>query len=205
MRIIESFFQSNWEVIVASPIAFLGTFAVGIVVGFLITNYLNKIKVESLNERIKLKDDKLKEFEEKLNGATPDAAQSRILDLEKRLLAVEPNKLSDKQTDLLTKILSKSPAKVSIVKDGTGSKHLAIVKQIEKVFRNAGWQSTSGMALGISSPPKTGISISTANDEQISNFVFEAFAAANIEFDKSAARTNRTADEIEILITDPEI
>lgn len=118
----------------------------------------------------------------------------------------------------LTRELKDHPGNVSVDYDGVDIQTQPLGVQLQDAFNDAGWNVSSGIMLGISTPPKSGILIRgnshglTASQER----AVRAFSTAGIPFDLRLDREPKSyvsgqahtpfgmgADDVEIVITLP--
>ncbi|WP_192257094.1 hypothetical protein [Mesorhizobium caraganae] len=200
--------QDNWAVVAAAPWAFVAFILIGLLAGRFWQNGV----VSILTSRLALKDDRIAEYERKLGGASPDEARQMIEALERRLLALEPRSLTPDQLDKMGAVLAKHPGLVQIVKDMGSPESARIHIQVEKIFRQKGWQIMSAAAMGVSKVD-TGILIRTRTGDQTTESaqaVMDAFSAAGLAFDRArepvmpapAGSPVPPMPDLEILFTD---
>src|SRR4051812_48406351 len=100
--------DKQWAVISQAPTIFVIAAALIFGLAFAISKLLHGhtisghlASIASLEHRLKLKDDRIADYERKLEGATPDEAKARIQALEHRLEALAPRRLSEEDKKML--------------------------------------------------------------------------------------------------------
>jgi hypothetical protein len=97
--------------------------------------------IETLEHRLKLRDDRIAEFDRKLSGASPDEAKAKIDSLEAALRSITEREwpaLSDRASQILRdRLQAFGPVQVIlIVKDRDGRR---LARSLEPVFAQIGW------------------------------------------------------------------
>jgi hypothetical protein len=91
--------------IAAVPVSFVGTLLIMAGIVYLATRWRYGLVISDLQQRLKLREDRLSEFSEKLHSASPDEARARLDAIEAQLAAlrlqVPPRRLTDRQRVLL--------------------------------------------------------------------------------------------------------
>lgn len=181
-----AYLKGEWLVISQAPVTFLtGALVIG-ALSYAFVRHQFSDRLASLGERLRLKDDRLKEYADKLSGASPDEARRMIASLEKRLDALEPRSLTPEQLDRLRQTISKTVGSVQIVKDMASADATKMQAQLEAIFRQSRWEVSSGMVIGVGNPPKCGIAISAAMDDpsaEDASTILAAFDAAGIDYE----------------------
>ncbi|NVM43194.1 hypothetical protein HWX16_23200 [Ochrobactrum intermedium] len=198
--------QKNWDTISQFPWLFASTVVISFSAGFAVAKYLSSEKMQSMNEAKKLAEDRVADYKEKLQGASPDQAQEKINSLEARVLALEPIKLTDEQLSLISDTLKKTMSYVVFELDASCPEMKILNQQLATVFSDAGWNVTGASVLGVSDRPKSGIGIGYKfNNSHISGYkeVLEAFKRAGIRCDilPSASSGFGESPRIRILLT----
>ncbi|WP_267360547.1 MULTISPECIES: hypothetical protein [unclassified Methylobacterium] len=130
--------------------------------------------------------------------------------------ASTPARLADEKIAVLTKALRGSFGNVSVDHDGGDVTTAPVSTQLEAAFRDAGWNVSSGIRIGVSGAPKSGLLVRanksgmTAPQER----AVGALKAANIAFDLRLDREPKPylggrghvpagmgADDLEIVVT----
>jgi hypothetical protein len=205
------YIASEWQMIGQAPVTFVTSV---IVIGLLVYAFVRHLFDQRLASRdgiIDLKNAEIDDYKRKLGGASPDEARQKIEALERRLQALEPRSLTPDQIGKMGGILAKYPAAVQIVKDMGSPESARIHTQVEKVFRQMGWQITSAAAMGVAKTDH-GILITTRTGDQITEkaqCVMDAFSAVGLAFDRRrepVAQPNPMGSpvfpDLEILFTD---
>lgn len=79
------FAKENWAVISQAPWVFVTEAALVGAIAFMFGRFFRGEKIANLESRIALKDDRISEYERKLDGASPDEAAQQFAALERRL------------------------------------------------------------------------------------------------------------------------
>ena len=202
-----SFIKTDWAVVSEAPF----TFIIGAILIAALTYAFVRVqfsdRISSLNGRLKLKDDRIAEYEQNTGTQTPDEAKQVISSLEKRLEALEPRKLTQSQIDALKKVLCDESGSVRIVKDGAAANVAIIASQTMNIFQQCKWNVAGGFAIGIGLPPPTGIAITIIADNgasHVGEVILKAFNEAKVPFDLRHEKPDefqREDHEVEILFT----
>lgn len=143
--------------------------------------------IESQRERLQSRDEKIEDYQAKLEGAEPEEARADIKDLEARLARLEPRRLSDTQQEAMVEHLRAAHGVIDVVVDGPCTDGRPFSAGFGAVFQKAGWRVGFPMVFGISDPPATGLKV-TAKDL---NRLSEADHALFTALDASGLRYNR--------------
>ncbi|MGO6835034.1 hypothetical protein ACCS87_02735 [Rhizobium ruizarguesonis] len=156
--------QQNWAVISQAPFVVGGLLLAAAAAGFSVGRFFLSEKVANLESRLASRDETIANYREKLAGATPDEARSKIDELEGRLSALEPKILSADQLATFSAIVGIKTGSAAVVVDLAAANRQQLARQLERSLRGAGWNVENGSAAGLSNPPKTGISITPGSD-----------------------------------------
>ncbi|MFF0919109.1 hypothetical protein ACFYE8_05330 [Rhizobium leguminosarum] len=196
-----SMIQQNWAVISQAPFVVVGLLLATAVAAFSVGRFFLSEKVANLESRLATKDETIANYREKLAGATPDEARSKIDELERRLSALEPSILSASQSAMFSAIVGTKPGSVQVVVDLASANRQQLARQLERSLKDVGWNVEIGSAAGVSNPPKTGISITPGSvDIADANILARAFDAIGVAYEMltPSVHTNMT----QILISD---
>ena len=196
------------RVILQAPLIFLSAL-------FLITlgiwgaiNWSYSVQISNLNSSIKLKDDTIGSYKDKLSGATPDEAKKRLDSLELQVAALSPRRLTETQIELIVSNVSRLKSSIALTSDMAGPSRLLKCdsKISDKRLCISDCISTP-MVLGIGAPPPSGIAFLVRNPNFLTPTELEvqsALRAAGITFDVQPARPkmpNMNDPDMEILVT----
>ncbi|TBY73369.1 hypothetical protein E0H51_23905 [Rhizobium leguminosarum bv. viciae] len=202
MDLLLSMIQQNWAVISQAPFGVVSLLLVIATAAFSAGRFFLSEKVANLESRLAAKDETIANYREKLAGATPDEARSKIDELEGRLLALEPRLLSADQLAMFSAIVGTKPGSAQVVVDLASANRQQLARQLERSLKDVGWNVEIGSAAGVSNPPKTGISITPGSGEDTAdaNLLARAFDAIGVAYEilTPSAYTNMT----QILISD---
>ncbi len=201
--------RENWAVISAAPWAFVAIAAAFLLMGFAAGRFFLSERISSLEGRIALKDDRIADYEAKLQGATPDEAKAKIEALERRLGVLEPRVIDASQENRIKSALAKKPGSVAIDRDTVSLRSKRLQMQLINAFEDAGWTVHYSETLGLDDLPVTGIGVRARVDElaakEAAAFVMSAFQAASLECEAMEGFYTRAAPApIEIVLADPE-
>lgn len=145
--------------------------------------------VGSLNDRLKLKDDQIADYKEKLNGATPDEAKKRIEALEIQLKALSPRRLSEKDKRIIIDAVKGTRGIISITQDMAAPDAKGMSADLAYAFQSAGWGVELPMVMGPSNVPPSGLGLRVRdpnNLRPLEQSVRSALQAAGVSFDIQA-------------------
>jgi hypothetical protein len=147
----------------------------------------------------------LKEFGEKLHGATPDEARRRIESLQARLAHLEPRRLTGRQKTVLQEILtlpeSAGMTDINVAHDaacGDGKQYAADFVQVLGSCR--GWRPSSVTMFGSDHRPEAGLAIvcfSRGRTAAGAKLLSKALTEAGIDHET----VHSTEEQLELVIT----
>lgn len=195
-----------WPLVMGSPWEFAMLFAIVLLAGWAGGRFMFAERLRTLEGRIAAKDERIADYKEKLDGATPDEARRRLDEMELRLQALTPRRLPPDQAEILVSTLSKFVGSVDIAHDLAASDSKAFVGDLAVTFRRAGWTVNLPVVMGISNHPHTGLAVEVAdssNLQKAENAVIIALKDANIPFDLRGGRIRQLPHErdVQILVT----
>lgn len=162
-----------------------------------------KSRLEHMESRLSLRSDEIADYKRKLEGASPEEAQSRIANLEQTISALLPQEFSGDQLTALSEGLKGTGGDIHIVYDGAYSDGQRKAMQLAAVMQGAGWTVMSGVLVGPSFQPPQGLSIAVTDpNEQPKEeaVLLSALRAAGIPF---AVRGRRGDAPIQLQFTRP--
>lgn len=130
-------------------------------------------------------------------------------------VARESDLTTEKATALID-ALRGEPGNISIDYDGADAKAQPLSAQLQDIFRKAGWNVSSGIILGLSNPPASGLLIRVNKDgtTALQGRVIQALKAADVPFDVRPDREPRPStggriyapigmgvDDVEVVVT----
>lgn len=174
-------------------------------------------RFETVNERLRLKDDELAKYKRGTNTETPDEAKRLVEDLEQRLRASDPTVLDEAQVENFKSAISATPGYVVFHRDLGASGMDRLAGQLQRAFRSAGWKLGEGMSMGFHDEdrvyPQGGIELSAYSEgESVASFkmVKRAFVEAGIAHNSvlhpgqmPKSESSSDGDWIEVRITQP--
>ena len=181
----KSWFQQQIDAISAAPAIYLAAiFAVGAGVWWVASQYYSG-QISTMKEQIILIEGQRDDYKNKLSGASPDEAKTRLDKLEALLAAISPRKLSADQTTAFHAALTTSGS-VVVLHDVACVDCNSYANSIGSAFQSAGWQVVTPSLVGPNVTLRSGIGISVANPSSPSPQeadILRAFKTANIPFD----------------------
>ena len=135
-----AFLQNEWKVIVQTPVTFVvgGLIIFGIAYAWARHQFSDRLA--SAEARLALKEDQIKAYSEKLDGASPDEARERIEALENEVRALRPVYLTIKQKTSLKEALSGSSYRAHINSDGAESNAVQYARAFSTLLMEIGWK-----------------------------------------------------------------
>lgn len=135
-------------------------------------------------------EEQIKGYSDRLNGATPEQAQKKIVDLETRLARVEPRRITDDQRRAISDVLSQNPgSQVLISSDMSCADCGAFTADFRDVLNTARWRVLASSVLGAANASPKGIAIETPNLSHPSpeaESLMRALGQAKIPYDLKA-------------------
>jgi hypothetical protein len=178
----------EWRLVTHGPVLFIvsvlivGSLAYGIARG----QY--EARMATLKERLDFKDDQVKEYKDKLSGATPDEAKARFDALERRVTQIGGRRLTRDQRDRLmhSVIGAGAGAFISIAYAMSQGDCGAYATDFARTFSDAGWDVENVATMGLESESFRGTSVVVTNAtalQPLESTVLNALRNAEIQFD----------------------
>lgn len=178
--------QDNWAVLSTAPWAFATIVVLFGGGGLLIGRLWQSGVITNLESRIALRDDRIADYERKLDVASPDEAKQRLDALEKQIRALGPRTLSPDQMKAIGRRIAGQSAIIEITHDMAAADAKALTAAFAVTFQRAGWKTIQPMVMGLGNHPPSGLALQVANPSQlrpIENTVKQALEDAGIEYD----------------------
>lgn len=178
--------EREGQVILQSPLTFTISALVVATALWWLFQWRTSDRIESLEGRIKLRDDQVANYKAKLSGATPDEAKARLDALERQVMALAPRRLTDDQRRKLKKALTGVRGTIEIAHDVAAADARRLAADFTTVFQEANWTIVSASVMGIGAHPLTGIALQVADTVSLSPLELHlkrAFEEAEIDFD----------------------
>jgi len=179
--------RQDWSVIVqAWPSLSLTALAL-IATTWLVVGWLYRHQLATLKERIALKDDRIKEYERKLDGATPEEAKDRVDALEKLVQHLKPRELTAEQHITLLTHLQRNAGAVRVEFTLGDKSSQDYADTLAGIFREAGWDVQRMQVMTSWGTPNPGLRVLMPLDlppTPLQQAVVAALAAAGIAFDQ---------------------
>lgn len=203
-----SYLSREWTVVSGAPLIFMSGWAIVAALCFAAMKLFDSGRKAALEERLRLKDDQLNDYKEKLAGASPEEARQRIAALEQRLDSLEPRALTEQQIRDMHEILSRVSGHVLIAQDMLSAEATTLQGQLDAIFRRARWEVGNAMVAGVGNPPSSGIAVTTRTGASLTpaaQAVVDAFDKIGLKYDfrREAVAPEDIASrgEVEILLT----
>ena len=150
--------------------------------------------IESFDSRLKLRDDQIADYKEKLHGATPNEAKSRIEALEKAVADAAPRRLGQNKCHELSEHLKGSSGSIHWRASTFSPDSYGYMRDFLELFSSLGWKVSHGQTENPAATvgSKTGLVLFVgpgAQDEM--NRVQNALLASEITFDRFDERDER--------------
>lgn len=200
--------KANWAVISQAPWAFAAWTAIIIAAVWAIVTHLKANTVETLESRLKLRDDEIADYKRKLSGASPDEARSRIDALELSVSLLMPRRLSADQVEAFTAAARMCAGVATINYDMAYASGSGLSQQLTKALSDADWEVRNGIVGGPSFRPAEGVNIHLSPEPERSpaeRSLVCAFQAAGIAFAIDPFGPRIGWDSISITLTQPEV
>lgn len=194
--------EAEWRVLTGAPILSLGLLAAGAVMAYLAARWRFSGKIEHLEERIRLREDRIADYEEKLKGASPEEAKARLDSLESAVTALRPRRLTEEQRRTLAAHVRNRRGRIEIAQDMAVADARLLTADLVSAFREAGWEVRSPSVLGPAAQPITGLGLSISKDApELQQTVAEALRAAGIQFDAVSEMPPSELVDVMLLVT----
>ncbi|MCP8884967.1 hypothetical protein NIM87_15765 [Devosia sp. XJ19-1] len=128
-------------------------------VGFGFAVLLGAGSHDTKDQRIKLAEERVADYKDKLNGKSPDEAQAQIAKLREEINALATYGLSSESQERMKATLAGLSGAVKIVRHGDSSDADRLYRQTISIFRAAGLEVESNTILGIKNPPNSGVTL----------------------------------------------
>lgn len=205
-----SILKANWSVIAQAPWVFVILTTLVFGVAWAVINHLKANRIETLEARLKLRDDEISDYKRKLSGATPDEAKARIDSLEGRLNQLMPRRITAEQREQICAALSSAPGNAEIGSDMACADAPAVSAGLTSAFQAAGWEVSRPSFMGLAVPPMSGLGLRVADPANLSekeSAVIKALRIAGLSVDVQPGKSirhmhdQRPSADIELVIT----
>jgi hypothetical protein len=178
------FLRDNWAVIAPALWQIVGICVVAFGAGFGLASLLSSGAHQTKDERIRLAEDRVADYKEKLAGRSPDEAAARIAVLEKRLSAVEPYYLSEDQLRRLHDALVGAKYGARITRANSSPRLDYLQEQLRLAFAKSGWSTQDWVTMGAPKPPNKDVTLAYNSNVPTTyvDAVRAAFGAAGIDY-----------------------
>lgn len=100
LKVIIDYFLNQWDTISSAPSLLAVTFIIGCAFGWLTSSWIQKNRVETIEERLKLKDEQLKDKDIKIQSLEKQPVSSDEVTSLRKSLAVKDQELKDKNAKI---------------------------------------------------------------------------------------------------------
>lgn len=198
------------EILAGAPVSFCIAVVVagGLIWG--VVNWRYSSIIENYESRLKLKDEQLSDYKEKLNGATPAEAKARLDTLEQQVKSLLPRRLSGEQAQAIKNEINSSRFAVAIIHDAAAADVKMLAGDFALTFQSSGWAVTTPIAMGLGNAPPSGVAVRVQNPSSLrpaEQAVKRAFENAKIPFDLQGGLSGVPANfqmsnpDVEIVLT----
>lgn len=194
------------KVIAAAPVTFAAMIGVIGLMMYLIVRHQFADRMDSMQSRIQLKDDRIADYEAKLQGRSPDEAAAVIDDLKRRLSALEPRTLTADELSAIQDTLRTHITAIEIAHDAASGGTKKLHTQLVHVFQRSGWAVRTSAVMGLGNPPPTGLAVIGDPNGAATKTVAQALRNAGIAHDvQPQAHRHSHLDEppVQLLVTTP--
>ncbi|TIN10396.1 hypothetical protein [Mesorhizobium sp.] len=199
-----TYIMGEAKVIAEAPVAFATmALVIGLMIYLWVRNHFAD-RLQSMEGRIQLRDDRISDYQAKLQGKSPDEAAATIEDLKRRLAALEPRGLSPEESATLRGALSGQTFSIDIFHDSASGVSKKLHSQLAAAFKQSGWQVRAPMVVGIGNPPLSGLGIVGKPDSAPVKAVAEALRRAGLEYDlQGGSSLGRAETDVALVVTTP--
>jgi hypothetical protein len=196
----------EWRLISETPFSFgIAVLVLGTLIFFgLRWRYAGVI--DGKDSEISLQDRQLRDYKDRLDGASPKQAEELIQSLEARLAVLEPRKLTVDKRRILMERLALPPGKsyvIEVAHDGACADCDAYASGFAGVFSEiGGWTAVNSMVLGISGVSRKGLTLFVRDPKSPpdgASILIQALNAAKIDFETLPGKTHGA--EMGLIIT----
>lgn len=178
--------QKEWPVISQAPWS-VGTIAILCLgAGWVVAWFLIRERGANLESRLKLRDEEIADYKNKLSGATPDEAKARLDALESAVLALSPRRLSEQQNAAIKSALGATRGVIELQLEMSVADVRRYGADFERVFREAGWQVLTSQLLGLGAgQPPSGLALKVGSIQSLTPLeqaVLTALRGASVRF-----------------------
>lgn len=184
----------EWTTISQAPFIFLAILILAVGLAWWVFRYLHAAELTNKNSQLQLANDRLADYQRKLDVDSPEEARQQMRKLENKvseladqLKRLGPRRLSEEQKRQIISAISISAGScVAITKDGASPDAATLSSDLVDAFRRGGWEVSTPVVLGLGNPPPSGVAIELPepkNRNVAQQAIVNAFEAANIAYD----------------------
>lgn len=194
---IIDYLRDNWTAIQPAIWQFVTFGAATFGAGFLLGRNRRDEKISTLESRITLRDDRIAEYERKLEGKSPDEAQAQIAALREEVAALASYGLSPEAQARMKEALKGTTGRIAILKAADAADADRLFRQAVTAFRAAGFTVTSRAIMGVKEPVDSGVSLFSweHTDPMLLATVGRALRVAGLEVCEMVNRPNWAPDQ----------
>lgn len=211
LEALREYLLNEWRTVSQAPASFLLGNALVAVLTHAMSKWYFTGRISTLEDRLKLRDDRIAEYKEKTQSTNPDEAKARLERLEEQIAALTPRTLGGEQRQILLAALGQvPPSSIQVLADAQARDGRRYANQFIELFTSAGWRALNGAVMGPGNPPREGMRLTFPASVEFDRYAQNLSAA----FERAAipvevARRNVPAMprpmevQIELLITEP--
>lgn len=130
---IPDWLEKNWSLFAEQPVPFISLAIICFALGYLVSQAFCRERISTLKERVDL-------YRQKLDGASPDEASDKIIELENKLRRFTALDLDDDKLHKIVNCLKGESGEINIDTDMLSSFGDHLAEQLDEAFRQAGWR-----------------------------------------------------------------
>ena len=153
------YLSTEWATISKAPFTFFIAVATIAVLAWAWGRFQAKDKIDSLDARLKLRDDEIADYRRKLDGQSPDEAHAQIEELRAKIEEFAAYGLSKDAQQRFKDALAGVSGPVNVYRDTDASDADRLYRQVVSIFRGAGWTVDSHTIWGMKNAPDCGVSL----------------------------------------------
>lgn len=183
----QDFFAGEWVVVSGAPFGFAAAILAAALLLYWIFRARYQDRLDTLEQRLKLRDDQISQFQSKVGSTSPDEVKARIDALEARVHAIAPRRATEAQKASIKADIASAPGIAQFRYDSGGGDSKSFGEELREVFRGAGWRTSSLNVLSASMMTSTtGLLVIVTDPTNLTSkqsSVVAALRKASIAFD----------------------
>ena len=197
-------FAKEWPIIKQVWLTMLVVSAGLGVLMFFAFNWRYGGRIESLNERLANRDERIADYERKLSGASPDEAKARLEALEASIHELRGRHLTDEQIQIMLAALSGHTGSIFASYQSSSVDGLSFSAAIRSVFESAGWKVALVQQISDAGWAQEGLEIRIPGDDPLTPrdvAVTSAFDRAGLLVRVTRRSAPRPGYDVELLVS----